>query len=114
MPRAARPCKTFGHAAVAIRDGLCQECLNERERERGSSTARGYDAAHRSARASWEPIVQKGKTRCWRCNKIIQRGQAWHLGHDENGRQRGPEHASDCNLRAAALKTHGKPWTERS
>lgn len=114
MPRAGAICGRSGCPHVAEREGLCTVDLAIREAARGSSSARGYGSAHRRHRASARPAVEAGHVICWRCGEPIVPGEAWHLGHDETGAERGPEHASRCNLRAAGLAAHGKPWTPQN
>lgn len=68
----------------------------------GSTTQRGYGAAHQALRKSWKPRVDAGLVACWRCRRLIEPGSRWHLGHnDARTGYMGPEHAS-CNLKAAA------------
>ena len=69
----------------------------------GTTTARGYGAAHKALRAWWAPRVQRGRVHCARCRQLIRKGEPWDLGHDDANRirYRGPEHA-DCNRRAGA------------
>jgi hypothetical protein len=61
---------------------------------KASAEARGYGAEHKKLRRWWAPKVATGTVRCWRCGYIIEPGQAWDLGHDDNNRSiyRGPEH----------------------
>jgi hypothetical protein len=64
---------------------------------------RGYDHRHDLQRARWAPKVNAGLADCARCQKPIQAGQPWDLGHtDDRTAWTGPEHAS-CNRRAGAL-----------
>lgn len=76
-------------------------------RYRGTTTSRGYGAAHQGARESWRPRVEAGTVVCWRCDELIQPGQLWDLGHDDDdrGQYQGPEHRS-CNRGAGARKTN--------
>ena len=62
--------------------------------------------AYKAARLKAKALVDSGHAHCWRCRKPIPPGSNWHLGHDDNDRSiiRGPEHAVECNLRAAARK----------
>ena len=73
-----------------------------------STSARGYGSQYQRERARWKIRVDAGQVNCWRCGKWIDPRTAWHLGHDDYDRRiiRGPEHASTCNLRAAAQKTN--------
>lgn len=113
MPRARSVCKRGGCPHPVERDGWCATDLAIREAARGSSTARGYGSRHRRHRQEAAPAVDAGRAVCWRCGERILPGEDWHLGHDDSGREKGPEHARRCNLRAAALKGHGKPWTPK-
>ena len=70
----------------------------------GSTTARGYGAAHKAERKRLAPTVAKGQTPCARCGQLIEVGEPWDLGHtDDRTGWTGPEHA-DCN-RAAGART---------
>jgi hypothetical protein len=82
-----------------------------RDQQRGSSTARGYDQQHERLRQAWQPEVDAGSVICWRCNKPIEAGSAWHLGHDDHDRNlyRGPEHVR-CNC-ATSGRVGGTPVT---
>lgn len=61
---------------------------------------------YKATRAAAKVHVESGAATCWRCGKWIPPGSNWHLGHDDNDRRiiRGPEHAIECNLKAAASK----------
>lgn len=65
---------------------------------RGSTTARGYGRQHQLLRARWAPYVAAGLVDCARCQRRIQPGARWDLGHDDQDRTRytGPEHQA-CN-----------------
>lgn len=65
---------------------------------RGSTTQRGYGAAHQAERKRLAPMVARGEATCWRCNQPIEPGAPWDLGHDDNDRSiyRGPE-CRTCN-----------------
>ena len=77
-------------------------------KRKASRQARGYGASHIARRANLAPIVATGRTRCVRCNHLIEAGQPWHLDHDDDRRTYlGPAHAH-CNLSAAAVKRNGK------
>jgi hypothetical protein len=68
---------------------------------RRSTTSRGYGAAHQRKREEWEPLVDAGLVECWRCEELIDPGEPWDLGHDDDDRSlyRGPEHRT-CNRSA--------------
>lgn len=90
----------------------CRAHLAEREAARGSAAARGYGTEHGTARVMYGRLVRSGQALCWRCGGRIVPGTPWDVGHDgEPPVIMGPEHANQCNRRAAALKGHGKPWT---
>ena len=65
-----------------------------------------YGALHRAQRREWEPKVMTGRTRCWRCHRLIdpigdalelgiKPAETWDLGHDDDDPSvvKGPEHA---------------------
>ena len=103
---ALRPCIQCGRLSNKTR---CPTHEAERNRQRGSSTARGYDRQHELLREQWRPEVTAGLVDCWRCEQRIKAGEPWHLGHDDNDRTRyrGPEHV-DCNC-ATAGRVGGTP-----
>jgi hypothetical protein len=94
----------------ATKGNRCDEHAQAYENRRGSRQERGYDAKHVAARAEGAPAVLAGLVNCWRCGELIGPGEEWDLGHLDDGRIGGPEHAGRCNRRAAALKGHGKEW----
>lgn len=68
------------------------------------TTDRGYGIEHQKRRERERRLVEAGKAMCWRCNKPIDPGEPWDLGHDDNDRTQynGPEHRR-CNR---ATKSH--------
>ena len=106
MARAKRICPKPGCPHVAV-GRYCPQHNREYEAKRGTSTARGYDQAHRARRAAWAAHVSRGLVTCWRCGQPIEAGSAWDLGHDDHDRTitRGPEHAT-CNRSAAGRAAH--------
>ncbi|MCK8670988.1 hypothetical protein M1M07_07635 [Rhodococcus sp. HM1] len=84
------------------RESRCQAHRREAEQARGTTSQRGYGAAHQRAREAWRPVVQAGRVRCARCGRPIRPGQLWDLGHDDRDRRRytGPEHVG-CNRATA-------------
>jgi hypothetical protein len=70
-----------------------------------TTTQRGYGTAHQKQRQAWAPLVNAGLVNCWRCNQLIQPGQPWDLGHDDQDRtiHRGPE-CRHCNRSTAASR----------
>ena len=97
MARAKRICPKPGCPHVAV-GRYCPQHNREYESKRGTSTARGYDQAHRARRAAWAPHVSRGLVTCWRCGQPIEAGAPWDLGHDDHDRTKytGPEHRR-CN-----------------
>lgn len=83
VPQGQRFCHAHAHA------------YNQR---RGSSTARGYDAAHRHLRRAWEACLATGETHtCAKCGQPVTATDQWDLGHTDNRQSwTGPEHRS-CN-----------------
>lgn len=80
----------------------CERHTRERDRARGSSTARGYGSEHKAERERWAPLVATGNVKCARCRIHIGTDEPWDLGHEDNDRSRyaGPEHAA-CNRATA-------------
>jgi len=78
MPR--RPCLDCGALSAGSR---CPGCTSARARVRdevrGSSAARGYDAAHRRRRA--ELLPQAYGQPCARCGAVMLPGQGLDLDH---------------------------------
>lgn len=103
-----RPCLDCGTLTTKTR---CPAHESQRNRQRGSSTARGYDREHERLREAWRPEVEAGLVDCWRCGQHINGRDQWHLGHDDNDRSvyRGPEHV-DCNC-ATKGRVGGTPRT---
>jgi hypothetical protein len=99
-----RPCLDCGALSDRTR---CPAHEQRRNRARGSTTDRGYGAAHQQLRARWAPVVAAGDTRCARCQEVIQPDEPWDLGHDDTDRARyaGPEHARRCNRAAGGAQT---------
>lgn len=84
------------------------------ERQRGSSTARGYDAAHRHLRRAWEARLATGETHtCAKCGQPVTATDQWDLGHTDNRQSwTGPEHRS-CNRKDGQRKAtaSAEHWT---
>jgi hypothetical protein len=85
-------------------ESRCPTCRSRRQRERdadrGSPAARGYDHRHRRLRGRWAPKVAAGIVDCARCGLPILPGQPWDLGHQDDRRLwSGPEH-QHCNRSA--------------
>jgi hypothetical protein len=38
-------------------------------------------------RAELAPVVESGEAICWRCGELIEVGQPWDLGHDDEDRR---------------------------
>ena len=82
----------------------CPTCERQRDRARGTSTQRGYGAAHQKQRAALAAAQAAGETlTCWRCGKPIT--GPFDLGHDDHDRTqyRGPEHPA-CNRATAGRR----------
>ena len=72
----------------------------------------GPGSGHRELRAQWKPVVDTGRVRCARgadcvyavgeLAGLIERGQAWDLGHHDDDPRRyiGPEHRR-CSRRTS-------------
>lgn len=52
----------------------------------GSTTERGYGAAHQAKRAEYQKVVDAGAGECWRCGTPIAPGDPWDAGHDDTDR----------------------------
>jgi len=105
-------CSVFGCFEVASRGGRCPEHARDKERQRKTSSQRGYGGKHQAERAEWQARLDAGEViLCWRCAEPIPRDPAeWDLGHDDDDRNiiRGPEHARRCNRAAAGRHAHRK------
>jgi hypothetical protein len=96
--------------ALLDRAGKCLAHRRQAEQARGSTTERGYGAAHQALRAQWKFKVDTGTVPCARCGKTIRADDAWDLGHDDSNRNKyaGPEHANECNRAAGGrMANHG-------
>jgi len=79
----------------------------------GSTTARGYGAAHQRERAKWKRSVDAGEVNCSRCGQWIQPGAPWDLGHaDDRTAYTGPE-CRRCNRADGGRRRHRKPSRRR-
>ena len=76
----------------------------------GSTTERGYGAAHQAKRRALAPSVASGSMKCVRCGEFIEPDEPWDLDHD-NSRlfYLGPAHAS-CNRAAANELRTSRNW----
>lgn len=89
--------------------GKCPDCraaaFHAVDRERGTTTERGYGWTHQQERARWTSAVAAGEVACSRCGARIMPGEAWDLDHDDADRSRylGPAHTR-CNRIAGALR----------
>lgn len=88
----------------------CPAHASEYERRRGTRQQRGYDAEYDRARRRWAPKVAACSVHCHApvCiepARLILPHQPWDLGHDDERRIRGPEHAS-CNRSAGGKAAH--------
>lgn len=77
-----------------------------------STTERGYGNAHQAERRRLQLTMDvEGATYlCARCHQppLIGKGDAWDLGHRDQGSDGGPEHIS-CNRSAGAVNSHNTP-----
>ena len=85
----------------------CPTHTRQRDRARGSSTARGYDKAHERRRAGNAPRVAARLVDCWRCGGRISPLDEWDEGHcdDDRTTYHGPEHVP-CNRGARGPCPH--------
>ncbi|MCK9602218.1 MAG: hypothetical protein M0R06_24450 [Sphaerochaeta sp.] len=76
----------------------CPEHQGDYERERGTSTERGYGAAHQALRAAYQAKIDRGVWyTCSTCGLPIGADDEWDLGHSEDKATHiGPQHAR-CN-----------------
>ena len=101
MSPARRVCSQSGCGTI-VAGGRCAEHRAERERDRGSRQARGYDTTHTKLRAQWAPRVAQGGIHRT-CPGLLPPDQPFDLGHDRYDRTRwtGPEWPA-CNRATAA------------
>jgi hypothetical protein len=71
----------------------------------GSTKSRGYGVAHQRLRRRFALQVAAGGVSCARCGLLIEPGEPWDLGHDDDDRRfySGPEHRR-CNRSAPGLR----------
>lgn len=93
---------------------FCHAHAHSYNQRRGSSTARGYDAAHRHLRRVWEARLATGETHtCAKCGQPVTASDQWDLGHTDNRQSwTGPEHRS-CNRKDGQYKATASTehWT---
>jgi hypothetical protein len=93
---------------------FCHAHAHAYNQQRGSSTARGYDAAHRHLRRAWEARLATGETHiCAKCGQPVTAADQWDLGHTDNRQSwTGPEHRS-CNRKDGQHKATAsiEHWT---
>lgn len=115
-PAGVRACARCGGVATSRRHRYCDECrrvilakrretergrkrAEERLRDRGTTTERGYGARHQHERKRVARIVEAGAAVCAQCGQPITPGSKWMLGHDHYaGGYLGPEHYR-CGIR---------------
>lgn len=80
----------------------CDDCRRDRDRQRGTTSERGYGAEHQALRDQWRPYVEAGYVDCRAViclmpDRRILPGQPWDLDHDDDRTgYRGPAHER-CN-----------------
>ena len=100
-----RPCLDCGRLTSGSRCEPCGRAYRQaQERERPSTTARGYGSEHQATRRVWAEEIEYGIVSCARCHRRIFPSDAWDLGHSEDRRMTAPEHAR-CNRAAAGRKS---------
>lgn len=106
MPRALKVCAQPGCATPTAKS-YCTQHTRERDKARGTTTQRGYGAAHQRARQQAKPAVEAGQVLCARCRQPIAPGEPWQLDHSDEDRTKylGPSHKL-CNLSAAGKRSH--------
>lgn len=93
-----RPCLDCG--VLVMGASRCTVCARKRDRARGTSSQRGYGAAHQALREQWRSTVDAGFAVCRRCGHPIRPGESWDLDHADDGSgYLGPSHAR-CNRAA--------------
>jgi len=92
----------------------CTAHASAHEQRRGTRQQRGYDAEYDRARRRWAPKVAACTVHCHApvcietSGRLILPHQPWDLGHDDQRRIRGPEHAT-CNRAAGGRASHAHP-----
>ena len=117
MSRLQRPCLGVAGArcGALTRDssGRCETCRRANDRRRGTTAERGYGADHGRLREQWAPRVATGTVHCHKpdCGQLIQPGEPWDLGHDEQRNYRGPEHRWCNRATRGPLRQPSEPYT---
>lgn len=96
------------HGCPALTDNTrCHTHTRQRDKQRGSTHARGYGKQHQRGRAKAARQVATGMTHCWRCGNRLNPLEPWDLGHCDNDRSitHGPECVS-CNRGARGTCPH--------
>jgi len=78
-----------------------------------SPQARGYGASHIARRRELAPLVAAGLVDCARCGERIEKGEPWHLGHDDENRHlyNGPEHVRcNCATKSRKVRRVSRHW----
>lgn len=108
-------CRDCGAPKPSPRHTYCAEHSATRRRatrsgtKNDSTTARGYDAAHRAERERWRPAVERGEVDCHAAiclepERRIAADATWHLGHTPDRTSwTGPEHER-CNTSEGATR----------
>jgi len=107
-PRAPHQCSGCRTVSVPAGTRFCSACRPAQAARRGTTAQRGYGSQHQGRRKDWTRSVAAGLVDCRRCGERIKPGEPWDLGHDDVDRSRpsAPEHARQCNRRAAGHSAH--------
>lgn len=102
---AMRVCPTAGCPELTP-GGPCVAHRRQREQQRGTRQARGYDAQHDRLRRQWARRINTGTVRCARCTKPILPGSDWHLDHSDDRLTYLGASCATCNTSAGGKAAH--------
>jgi len=110
-PRARAVCRRSLCSAPVHRAGLCREHTADAERERGSSTARGYGAEHRARREELLPLAEGQPCPIcgepmWPDREALDLGHTVPLWVDANQRAGDAIQHRACNPRGTDPRNH--------